>query len=75
VGFLSAVLVAPSPERLGVAMRLVAAGRGDDGSAELAEQFGDGDRDQSHGGGAAVAGALPGKCSTKASRGTTPSIR
>ena len=41
-------------------MRLVAAGRGDDGSAELPEQFGDGDGDQPEFAGAAVAGALPG---------------
>ena len=41
-------------------MRLVAAGPGDDGAAELSEQLGDGDGDQSQGGGVAVSGALPG---------------
>ena len=54
------MLVAAPPEGPYVAVRLVAAGPGDDGAAELSEQFGDGDGDQSQGGGAAVAGALPG---------------
>ena len=61
VGLLGSVLVAASPERPGVAVRLVAAGLGDDGPAQLAQQFGHGDRDQPPGGGgAAVTGALPG---------------
>jgi hypothetical protein len=41
-------------------VRLVAAGPGDDGAAELPEQLGDGDGDQLEDGGAAVADALPG---------------
>ncbi len=60
VGLLGAVLVAASPERPGVAVRLVAAGFGDGGPAELSQQFGHGDRDQPGEVGAAVAGALPG---------------
>ena len=35
VGLAGAVLVAASPERPGVAVRLVAAGLGDEGAAEL----------------------------------------
>jgi hypothetical protein len=46
VGLLSAVLVAASPERPGVAVRLVAARLGDDGPAQLPQQLGNGDRDQ-----------------------------
>ena len=41
-------------------MGLVAAGLGDDGAAELSEQFRDGDGDQPEDAGAAVAGALAG---------------
>ena len=41
-------------------MGLVAAGLGDDGSAEMSEQFRDGDGDQPEFAGAAVAGALQG---------------
>jgi hypothetical protein len=46
VGLLGSVLVAASPERPGVAVQLVATGLGDDGPAQLAQQFGDGDGDQ-----------------------------
>jgi hypothetical protein len=46
VGLLGAVLVAASPQRPGVTVRLVAAGFGDDGAAELSEQFRHGDGDQ-----------------------------
>ena len=46
MGLLGSVLVAASPERPGVVVRLVAAGLGDDGPAQLARQFGHGDRDQ-----------------------------
>ena len=60
VGLAGAVLVAASPECPGVAMRFVAAGLGDDGAAELPEQFRNGDGDQFKDGGGAVRGALPG---------------
>ena len=60
VGLLGPVSVAASPERPGVAVRLVAVGLGDDGPARLAQQFGHGDRDQPQGcGSAAVTGTLP----------------
>jgi hypothetical protein len=60
VGLLGAVLVAASPQRPGVTVRLVAAGFGDDGAAELPEQFGHGDGDQVEHARADVPGTLPG---------------
>ncbi len=60
VGLAGMILVAASPKSPCVAVGLVAAGPGDDGAAELSEQFGNGDGDQFQGGGAAVADALPG---------------
>jgi hypothetical protein len=60
VGLAGVVLVAASPERACVAVGLFSAGPGDDGAAELPEQFGNSDGDQGVHGGAAVAGALPG---------------
>jgi len=62
VGLAGVILVAASPEGPCVAVGLVAAGPGDDGAAELSEQFGNGDGYQFQGGGAAVADALPGDC-------------
>src|SRR5262249_59054836 len=55
-----AVLVAASPQRPGVAVRLVAAWLGDDGAAQLPEQLRHGDGDQVEDAGAAVRGALAG---------------
>ena len=55
---LGAVLVAASPLRQGVAVRLVAAGFGDDSAAELSEQLRYGDGDQFEDAGAAVRDAL-----------------
>ena len=69
VGLAGVILVAASPEGPCVAVRLVAAGPGDDGAAELSEQFGNGDGDQPEGGGAAVAGGLPGGCGGQEGRG------
>src|SRR5215469_13660588 len=60
VGLAGVILVAAPPEGPCVAVRLVAAGPGDDGAAELSEQLGNGDGDQLEGGRVAVAGALPG---------------
>jgi hypothetical protein len=60
VGLAGVILVAASPEGPCGAVGLVAAGPGDDGAAELSEQFGNGDGDQFQGGGAAVTNALPG---------------
>ena len=58
VGLAGAVLVAASPQRPGVAVRLVAAGFGDDGAAELSQQLRYGDGDQFEDAGAAVRDAL-----------------
>ena len=69
VGAAGAILVSASPEGPCVAVGLVAAGPGDDGAAELSEQLGNGDGDQFQGGGAAVAGALPGGCGGQEGRG------
>src|SRR5579859_2711401 len=63
------ILVVASPEGPCVAVGFVAAGPGDDGAAELSEQLGNGDGDQFQGGGAAVAGALPGGCDGQEGRG------
>ena len=60
VGLAGVIPVAASPEGPCVAVRLVAAGPGDDGAAELPEQLGNGDGDEPEGGRAAVADALPG---------------
>ena len=46
VGLAGAVLVAASPQHPGVAVRLVVAGVGDDGAAELSQQLRHGDGDQ-----------------------------
>ena len=60
VGLPCVILVAASPERPAVAVGLVAVGLGDDGTAELPEQFRDGDGDQPGEAGVFVADALPG---------------
>jgi hypothetical protein len=59
VGLAGAILVVAPPQAPGIAVRLVAAGPGDDGAAELPEQLGDSDGDQAEDGGVAVTGALP----------------
>jgi len=59
VGLLGPVLVAASPQGPGLAVRLVAAGRGDDGVTQLSQQFRQGDRDQPERGEVTVSGALP----------------
>ena len=60
VSFPGEVLVMPSPYFPGVAVGPVAARVGDDGSAELPEQLGDGDGDEPWDAGAVVEGALAG---------------
>src|SRR5512133_3880935 len=60
VGLLGLVLMAAPPQRPGGAVRLVAAGLGDDGPAKLSQQLRNGDGDQALCGGAGVAGALAG---------------
>ena len=60
VGLLGLVLMPAAPQRPGLAVRLIAAGLGDHGSAELSEQFRDGDGDQPECARVPVAGALPG---------------
>ena len=60
VGLLGLVLVAAPPCEPGAAVGPVAAGFGDDGSAELSEQLRDGDGDQAGKAVGCVAGALPG---------------
>ena len=60
VGLLGLVLVTASPQGPGVAVGHVAAGLGDNGPAELSEQFRQGDGDKPEDAGAAVAGALAG---------------
>jgi hypothetical protein len=62
VGLAGMVLVAAAPQNPGVAVGLVAAGPGDDGSPELPEQFGNGGGYQFQGGGTAVAGACIDLC-------------
>jgi hypothetical protein len=59
VGLLGPVLVAASPQGPGLAVRLVAAGRGDDGVTQLSQQFRQGDGDQPERGEVTVSGALP----------------
>jgi len=60
VGLTGAVLVAAPPQGPGVAVRLVAAGVGDDDAAELSQQLGHGDGDQFEHACSAVRGALAG---------------
>ena len=59
VGLLGLVLVAASPQGPGLAVRMVAPGRGDDGVTQLSQQLRQGDRDQSERGEVTVSGALP----------------
>ncbi len=59
VGLLGLVLVAASPQGPGLAVRMVASGRGDDGVTQLSQQLRQGDRDQSERGEVTVSGALP----------------
>jgi hypothetical protein len=65
VGLLSAVLVAAPPQRPGVAVRLVAAGLGDDGAAELSQQLRRHDGNQFEHVGAAFRSALPGAAAAR----------
>ena len=60
VGLLGLVLVAAAPYLPGSAVRLVAAGSGDDGAAELSQQFRDGDGDEPELGGVGIAGTSAG---------------
>src|ERR1039457_3187522 len=69
VGLAGAILVVAPPQAPGIAVRLVAAGPGDDGAAELPKQLGDSDGDQAEDGGVAVTGALPGGCGGEESAG------
>jgi hypothetical protein len=59
VGLLGLVLVAASPQGPGLAVRLIAPRRGDDGVTQLSQQLRQGDRDQSERGEVTVTGALP----------------